>query len=210
MSQTCTNMSVIITPVGFRRFGNSWKFTIMFLDYLKKTGLSPNLPHFEHHTSNGVNPEQEQLQLAIALSLSEAEGFFQPIRSGNLQVLKEPVVDELEKVASNEDKDIIQIGDLSGYERMLDQLLHGLKELQGIPNHTSPEFNAKIRGLQKIYGDCLNYRLGLMQYMNTYKNKMDELVHLSSLFLDARTMYQEILRMDENEGLSIHNFTNKF
>jgi hypothetical protein len=178
----------------------------LFADYLRsKSVLSLHLPTFNHAASGSTDQEQqdqEQLQLALALSLSEAEStsrVIQPEKSS--LAFKKPSTTTVQEITLGEDEeDLIQTNGPLDYEQKLDQLLQGLKELESIPDYSSLPFRLKNCELQKLYSECLTHRLDLMQSMNKYKNKMDELVHLSSLFLDARTMYQDILRMDEAEG----------
>ena len=192
-------------PGRFHDFSIFLLVIALFADYLKSMpSLSPHLSTFDRITSGSIDQaqDQEQLQLAIALSLSEAETTSRAIQPEKpSSSFKKPSNTAVQEAALDEDEEnLFQTNGPLLYEQKLDQLLQGLKELESIPDYSSRPFLLKNRELQELYSGCLNHRLDLMQSMNRYKNKMDELVHLSSLFLDARTMYQEIMRIDEAEG----------
>lgn len=173
-------------------------------DYLEIAPFS-SLPvvHSDKAISKDADQEEEQFQLAIALSLSETERAHK-----RLNTVKSPTSTERsgrktnkhqDMPCSDEEMHILGTIDLIDYEQKLDRLLQGLKEFEISSDYYSSTFHQKDLEFQDLYSDCLKHRVELMQSMNKYKSKMDELVQLSSLFLDARTVYQDILRLDETK-----------
>jgi hypothetical protein len=167
--------------------------------------LSPSGLHATKPASSHSHKEEEQVQLAIALSLSECERATTLQKSSTKEVLVSST-QQSEKETDPHQQDIsLQVGevclfenrDLMDYEQKLDRLLQDLREFEISSDYTSPRFHLKDHELQKLYSDCLKHRIELMQCLSKYKKKMDELVRLSSLFLDARIIYKDICRTDE-------------